>query len=135
MKDDFDDDVTPKEDLPTEVADKLKASFGEFAAVKTTAGWVAMKCPRKATYDRYHAMLYKEAERAPAQEFISKACIIYANGVFADAEDEKGGQLQVRAAFSAMLDKKPGIISACANCALEAAGVDSEATTKKYGAS
>jgi len=131
----FDETGAPKEELPSEVTDKLTADYGDFAAVKTAAGWVAMRCAKKVWYDRYHAMLYKENERAPAQEFIAKQCVIYANGVFAEASDEKSGSLQVRAALSAMLEKRPGIIGACANCALEATGVDSDATTKKYGAS
>lgn len=132
MADEFD---APEEEVLPEDVVKALSAFGEFSAVKTTAGWVAMKCAPKPTYDRYHAMLYKEAERAQAQEFLAKACIIYANGVIADASDAKLGQVPCRAELAKMLERRPGIIGACANCALEATGVDSDATAKKYGAS
>lgn len=133
MADDFDSGVI--EELPKEVSDKLAADFGEFHAIKTRLGWVAMRGANKPEYDRYFAMLVKENERAAAQTFISQTCVIFANGVFADPADTRGGQVQARAALTAMINKKPGIISNCAACALDATGVDGDATAKKYGAS
>jgi len=135
MSDEFDDDVAPRPELPKEVADKLHADWGEFHAVETSAGWVAMKCASRTQYDRYQAMIFKEAERPKAGEYIAKACIIYANGTFADSADKDKGQALVRKALDDMFNSRPGIIATCANCALEASGVDTDATVKKYAAS
>jgi hypothetical protein len=121
--------------LPTDVEAKLLADYGDFAAVKTVAGWVAMKSATKTQYDRYYAMMHKENERAKAQEHIAHMCVVYANGVIADVSDARQGQVSTRAALAAMLEKKPGILGTVASCALEACGVDGDAETKKYGAS
>lgn len=122
-------------ELPPDVVDKLTADYGDFAAVKTVLGWVAMRSASKPEYNRFYAASQKEGERGAAQENLSFMCCVYANGVFANPTDARNGQLEVRAALKVMLDKRPGMLSSLANCALEASGVDGDAATKKYGAS
>jgi len=121
--------------LPQEVEDKLIADYGDFAAVRTVLGFVAMRSATKQEYNRFYVAAQKENERAVAQENLAFMCCIYANGVFANPSDARTGQNEVRAALKVMLDKRPGMLSSLANCALEASGVDGDAATKKYGAS
>lgn len=127
------DDITS--DLPPEVVDKLTTDYGDFSAVKTVLGFVAMRSATKSEYNRFLAAFQKDAERVAAQENFALKCVIYANGVFANPSDSKRGQDEVQAALKAMLEKRPGILSALANCAASASGVDGDAETKKYGAS
>jgi len=122
-------------DLPADVESKLTADYGDFAAVRTVLGFVAMRSATKPEYNRFYAASQKEGERAVAQEALAFKCVIYANGVYANPSDDKHGQDEVRAALKVMLDKRPGMLSSLANCALEASGVDGDAATKKYGAS
>ncbi len=122
-------------ELPPDVESKLEADYGDFAAVRTVLGWVAMRSATKTEYNRFYTAAQKESERAVAQENLAYKCCIYANGVYANPADDKRGQDDVRAALKVMLDKRPGMLSSLANCALEASGVDGDAETKKYGAS
>jgi hypothetical protein len=107
----------PDELLGTELCQRLEKEHGEILAIKTRAGVAAFKVFSKGDYDRYTDLLMKEGTRAKAFSHI-----VFASRIHPEAQ-----------VFMGWVDKYPGIITTCANPVLEFGGVDTEATTKKYG--
>lgn len=97
-------------------AQQLRAKHGEFTVVKTKQGVVALRCPSRAEYQRYNALIFDEKKRPQAFEALVTTCIV--------KPDSK--------TYLSWLEKSPGITETCLNAVLELAGVEKDAQTKKY---
>ncbi len=92
-----------------------KYGAGEVVAVMTIAGPVAFRCPTGAEYTRFKAMAQNPADRPLASKTLCLMTVLSPE----------------RAAFAAIIEKKPGIVDTCDDEILALAGVDAHAAVKK----
>ena len=75
------------------VIDKLKAEHGELTLVEVGEHEFIVRCPKKAEYAAFRAMLFDESKRAYATEDLVRACVV--------APDKK--------AFEVLLAQRPAL--------------------------
>jgi hypothetical protein len=104
-------EVVPPEQ---EALDAAKTQFGDARAVKTMAGWIVLRQPKKAEHDRWFAMERDAREKYKAPEYIVRALRVW------PSPD----------AFDAMIDRKPGLCTDCMGAVNELMGISGEAEVK-----
>lgn len=105
-----DDDKPVIEVLPAKTMAELEAKHGEIVAVKTACGPAAFRVCKRQEYQRFNSMLVDDKKKHMALEFLAVACCVFPS----------------QEQFQSMLERKPGIIAACANAVLEHSGVDGD---------
>ncbi len=98
------------------ILDKLRAEHGDVWLLDLGNDQVAFRCPNRAEYKRFLARVSDDRKALPdAQEELARAVVV----------------LPDRAAFSALLDKRPGIASKVVADALKVAGAEEAENAKK----
>lgn len=97
-----------KEEHPelASVIDGLATTHDELAAFKTACGVALFRKPTRPEYKRHLAQLFNEKTRADALETLARACVVHPS----------------KAEFGEWLDRKPGIMVACADVLTTLAG-------------
>lgn len=96
---------------------KLKEKFGDgnVVMIKTQAGWLGFRKPKKAEYDRHVGMLMDDKQKPKAIEALASVTIVYPS----------------REEFEQILQAFPGVVLTCADGITELAGFTEKAETKK----
>jgi hypothetical protein len=105
-----------KDKIPEEKLAELKAKHGDVVVVDTKCGDCAFRGANKGEYDRYQALLFKEATRPKAGETLVLATLVYPDS----------------ATFAGYVQKFPGVVTTCTSPVLELSGVDGDADVKKH---
>ena len=96
--------------------DTLRVEHGDVWLLELGTDQVAFRCPSRAEYKRFLARVSDDRKALPdAQEELARAVVV----------------LRDRAAFGALLDKRPGIASKVVTDALKVAGAEEAENAKK----
>lgn len=94
--------------------DDAKAKYGDARAVNTPAGWLVLRQPNKAEYDRWWAMQHNDREKPRSAEWIVRELRVYPDS----------------GAFESMVNRKPGIFIECMGGFNELIGITGAAEVK-----
>jgi hypothetical protein len=106
----------PDEEIAPHLAalEDAKTKYGDARAVNTPAGWLVLRQPNKAEYDRWWAMQHNDREKPKGSEYIVRALRVFPDGP----------------AFEQMLIRKPGICVEAMGAVNELVGITGQAEVK-----
>lgn len=111
------------EEIPAEVIEKLKEQYGEFIQLQTKAGPLAFRSAKRSEYQMWLKRSKDSKESSTANDLLALATVIYASGHIGK---------EAQGAFTALLDKRPGIATMAGDQVALATGLEQEPIVKKF---